>query len=179
MQKYIEDKELGRIIVRKYNSAHSYKISLKHGEVFISMPLLGQRHIALELLEKHREELLAKQKTYAEEYKPEADERQLRKQAKAYLPGRLQALAHQYGFTYAMHRISSGRSRWGSCSTKKNINLSLFLMALPKHLIDYVILHELCHTQIMNHSPEFWKLLDSVTQNKAKALRRELRETYK
>lgn len=51
-------------------------------------------------------------------------------------------------------------------------------MLLPAHLMDYVILHELAHTREMNHGPEFWRLLDSLTDHRAKALRKEL-QTYR
>lgn len=102
-------------------------------------------------------------------------EKALRHEAKRLLPDRLMALAAKYGFTCTGVRIMNGKTRWGSCSMHKSINLSLSLMLLPWHLIDYVLLHELCHTVEMNHSDRFWKLLNSVTDNKALALRRELK----
>lgn len=100
---------------------------------------------------------------------------QLRRQAKLLLPGRLNALAKLYGLPFSRVSINSARTRWGSCSSRKSINLSLYLMLLPSHLIDYVLLHELCHTREMNHGPRFWALLDSLTGGRARALRKELR----
>ena len=102
-------------------------------------------------------------------------ERALRHEAKRVLPARLQALAAQHGFTYSGLRIANTKSRWGSCSTLRHINLSLSLMLLPNHLLDYVILHELCHTVEMNHSARFWALMNRVTNNSALALRKELK----
>ena len=99
----------------------------------------------------------------------------MRHEAKRLLPQRALALARKFGFSFKQIKINSSKSRWGSCSTSKNINLSLFLMRLPWHLIDYVILHELCHTIEMNHSDRFWALMDKVTDNKAKDLRTELK----
>ena len=87
---------------------------------------------------------------------------QLRKEAKAYLPGRLQELASLYGFQYNTLRIKHNSSNWGSCSSKGNINLNLNLMRVPQELQDYVMLHELCHLKYLNHSPQFHALLESV-----------------
>lgn len=83
-------------------------------------------------------------------------------EAKQYLPKRTQELASKHGFTFSKVGISSAKTRWGSCSSGNSINLSFFLMTLPDHLIDYVILHELVHTVHKNHSPRFWNLLEKV-----------------
>ena len=91
-----------------------------------------------------------------------AEVAQLRAAAKAYLPGRLRELAAQYGFEFNQVRIKHNVSNWGSCSSKKNINLNLNLMRLPAELRDYVMLHELCHLREMNHGPQFKALLASV-----------------
>ena len=104
-------------------------------------------------------------------------ESELRIRAKLYLPTEIQRLAQQHGFQYKQIKIRKSKTRWGSCSSKGIINLSFYLMLLPSHLIEYVLLHELCHTRVMNHSAAFWALLDSHTQGRAKVLRKELR-TY-
>jgi hypothetical protein len=100
----------------------------------------------------------------------------MRKEAKRLLPDRTQQLAAKYGFTFESTKIQSSKTRWGSCSHAGAINLSLYLMLLPAHLIDYVILHELCHTKEMNHGVNFWRWMDRVTNNKSKDLRAELKK---
>lgn len=99
----------------------------------------------------------------------------LRNQAKAMLPSRLHTLSCRHGLPYQRVKINASSGRWGSCSSTQSINLSLYLMLLPSHLIDYVLLHELAHTREMNHGKHFWELLDKLTEGKAFALRQELR----
>lgn len=100
----------------------------------------------------------------------------LRKEAKRILPARTDELAKKHGFSFSEVKIQSSKTRWGSCNQKKIINLSFYLLLLPQELIDYVILHELCHTKEMNHSPRFWEWMDKVTAGKAKNLRNEIKK---
>ena len=102
--------------------------------------------------------------------------RALKKSAQTYLPPLLSELANHYGFKYKKVKITGSKSRWGSCSSTGSINLSCYLMLLPPHLMDYVLLHELTHTKEMNHGPKFWEILNDLTEGKAKTLRAELRQ---
>jgi len=97
----------------------------------------------------------------------------LRKEAKMHLPERLGEMASLHGLSFNKVFIKNNKTRWGSCSSKNNINLSLHLMRLPLHLSDYVILHELTHTVHRNHSKQFWMHLDKLTGD-AKRLDKEL-----
>lgn len=98
-----------------------------------------------------------------------------RKRVKERLVPRLLSMAAERGLTVSSVRVSSAKGRWGSCSSKGSINLSLYLVLLPRHLQDYVLQHELTHLLEMNHSPRFWSRLDEVCGGKARALRREMR----
>ena len=95
--------------------------------------------------------------------------RAMRKKAEEYLPPLVQYWSSLFDLPYNKVTISKARSRWGSCSSKRDISLSFYLMLLPAHLMDYVILHELAHTREMNHGPKFWEL-NQLTDGKALAL---------
>lgn len=96
-------------------------------------------------------------------------------EAKAHLPERTTQLCRLTGFRCGEVTVRNSRTRWGSCSGNNDISFSLHLMKLPDRLIDYVILHELCHTRHKNHGPAFHALLDRVTGGEHARLRQELR----
>ena len=106
----------------------------------------------------------------------QAVEEALRKEAKYYLPRRLNQLAGKHHMSFNKVYIKKAQSLWGSCSSRNNINLNIHLMRLPDHLIDYVLLHELCHTIHKNHSSVFWNYLQQFTEKDVKALRQELNQ---
>lgn len=80
--------------------------------------------------------------------------------AKRILIERLDELSEMNGFSYNRVFIRNQKTRWGSCSVKNNISLNMKLLLLTEELRDYVILHELVHTKVKNHSPKFWETLD-------------------
>ena len=88
---------------------------------------------------------------------------------------RLFKMAEERGLHYNDVKVSSAKGRWGNCSTQGNINLSLYLVLLPRHLQDYVMQHELTHLVEMNHSPRFWALLDKACGCNSRNLRNEMK----
>ena len=94
--------------------------------------------------------------------------------ARKVIVDRLDFLAQKYGFTYNRVFVRNQKTRWGSCSTKNNINLNVTLVQLPDELIDYIILHELVHTRIKNHSQKFWDQMNLLLGD-AKKIDRKLR----
>ncbi len=99
----------------------------------------------------------------------------LRRAAREDLPQRIARIAAATGLRYERMTIRAARTKWGSCTGRNTISLSLFLMILPEHLRDYVILHELCHTVHHDHSPRFHALVDRLTGGRERELAAELR----
>lgn len=97
------------------------------------------------------------------------------RQARQTLVERLDQLALQHGFEYNRVFVRRQKTRWGSCSGRKNINLNIHLVHLPAELRDYVILHELVHTRVANHGPRFWETLQTYLP-RARRLDRQLNE---
>ena len=85
---------------------------------------------------------------------------------------RLDELSTKYELPYNRIFIRNQKTRWASCFGKNNISLNIKLALLPDDLLDYVLLHELVHTQIKNHSKKFWKTLDGLVIDAEKMDRR-------
>ena len=102
----------------------------------------------------------------------------LRKIAAETLLPWLKELSVETNLTYAQGRISSAATRWGSCSAKKNISLNFHLLFLPKDLTRHVLIHELCHTIVLDHSIRFWRLLGELDSN-SEVLRQDLKKAQK
>ena len=104
--------------------------------------------------------------------------RWLMKVAEQELSRRLRQLADTYGFGYERVQIRRQRTRWGSCSTRGTISLNVCALFLRPEVLRYLLIHELCHTQHMNHSKRFWKLVASCEPN-YRALDRELSAAWR
>ena len=96
-----------------------------------------------------------------------------KREAAGILPGRVAFLAEKYGFRYGKLSFRNNVSNWGSCSCRNNISLNIRLLDFPEEVADYVILHELCHTKVKNHSEKFWNLVAEVCPD-YKKLRKQL-----
>ncbi|MCX6111744.1 MAG: SprT family zinc-dependent metalloprotease [Proteobacteria bacterium] len=105
----------------------------------------------------------------------EGIDKALRIEAQEYIPHRVKGLAGRFDLKYKDVTVKNIKTRWGSCSSKNNLNFNIHLMMLPVDLIDYVIVHELAHTVEKNHSHRFWSLLDSLVGD-SKKLNRDLKK---
>ena len=160
---------------RKHHFSRSIRISLKSdGSVLVTLPryapYIEARDFVLTKMDWIKKNIKKK------EEKTDDIER-IRKIAKNVLPKRLEELASEHGFKYGHVSIRNQRTRYGSCSFQNNINLNMNLVNLPQKYIDYVILHELCHTIEKNHSKKFWELLEKHCPN-ALQTRRELKKIH-
>lgn len=88
--------------------------------------------------------------------------KELANQAVEYIPKRVKYYAEKENFVYNKITIKNLVSRWGSCSTKGNLNFNCLLMLTPDYVIDYVVVHELCHLREMNHSEKFWAEVEKI-----------------
>ena len=95
--------------------------------------------------------------------------------ANVYLPARIKMLADKFNFKIGEVHVKDYKSRWGTCYKNKNITLNYKLMMLDVKIIDYVILHELCHTVYFDHQKKFHSLLSSLIKNE-KEIKRSLKE---
>lgn len=166
---------LGEVTINRSSRAKRVSISVRpSGEVRLTIPPKGSESAARKFLESRVEWIVvAKQRMAA---RPQVQEstaeeiKELKIRAKEYLPNRLAFLAERFSFSYGRVTVRVLRSKWGSCSGENNISLSVFLMKLPPVLIDFVLIHELCHTVHHNHSANFHALVNRCTQSREKEI---------
>ena len=86
----------------------------------------------------------------------------LAEEALKVIPERVEYFAKVIGVTYGKITVRNQKTRWGSCSSKGNLNFNCLLMLAPPEVLDYVVVHELCHRKQMNHSKAFWLEVEKV-----------------
>ncbi len=179
MKSRLQHPALGEITLSSTRRSTRTTISVRpSGEVRLSFPLYISQQKAIAFLESKAEWIITTKAKCAERRAPEltlTQIEQLRAEAKQVLPRRVEELASQHGLRYGRVTIRAARSKWGSCTAKGNLSLSLYIMTLPPHLQDYIILHELAHTVHHNHSPRFHALVDRLTNGQERQLAKELR----
>ena len=185
MDKIYKHPRLGDVLLRQRWTTSRISLSVKpSGEVRLSYPRIVSTARALRFLEEKTEWVLQMRTKISERAMSGADYtpiqiEALRSEAKQVLPAMVARLAHENGFSYGRVTIRATRSKWGCCTSQNNLSLSLFLMTLPTHLQEFVVLHELCHTIHHNHSAAFHALLNKVTGGREKELNRQLKGVRK
>lgn len=177
----VEHPELGTIECMRSLRARSIRLVVcKDGTLRLTYPLFSSRSRAVAFTESKRDWIVRTRQRIAQRTAnyptiTPADVERLRREARAYIPATLERLAREHGFTYASLRISSAHTRWGSCSGRNGISISLFVMLLPEHLREFVLVHELCHTRHHNHSKAFHALLDGLVSGHEREYNRQLK----
>jgi len=177
-KKYINYPEIGDVLFEKSTKAKQIIISVKSpSNVRVAIPryISIKRaksivHLKLDWIKKQQSKCLKKINITKLTQSVSSDER-------LKIKNRVEYLANKYEFTFNKITLRRMRTRWGSCTSKNNISLNIGLIALTEELQDYVILHELIHTKIKNHSKEFWNELSNFVPN-PKALNRKLSQNY-
>lgn len=166
MQMIFENAEVS--VIR--SGRKTVSIQVKPNEVIIRAPLrMKEKEIEKFVeakrnwIEKHLKSLSEKQKAL-ENIEPYSDEEisSFVKKAKEIIPKKVEFYAEKIGVTYNRITIRCQRTRWGSCSSKGNLNFNCLLVLLPDEIIDSVIVHELCHRKHMNHSAKFYEEVEKV-----------------
>lgn len=148
----------------------TFSIQIKPNEVIVRAPVrLNQSEIERFVeskrgwIEKHLKSVAEKQKLL-QNTQPYSEEeiKCFAAQAKVIIPQRVEFYADKIGVTYNRISIRCQRTRWGSCSSKGNLNFNCLLVLLPAEIIDSVVVHELCHRKQMNHSAKFYAEVEKV-----------------
>lgn len=116
-------------------------------------------------INQHIEQMKRKKAQYESQNSRQFTEQEIRElanQALEYIPKRVSYFAKIVGVDYGRITIRNQKTRWGSCSAKGNLNFNCLLMLTPPDVIDYVVVHELCHRKEMNHSKAFWNEVEKV-----------------
>ena len=134
------------------------------GEVIVRAPLFtgdreirrfAERHLGWIEQQKQKADRSSEQRANTPAL-TETELKALASEAKKYFHMRAAFYAEIIGVSYGRITIRHQKSKWGSCSSKGNLNFNCLLMLAPENVRDYVIVHELCHRKWMNHSPAFW-----------------------
>ena len=166
MQMIFENAEVS--VIR--SGRKTVSIQVKPNEVIIRAPMrMKEKEIEKFVeskrnwIEKHLKSLSEKQKAL-ENIEPYSDEEisSFVKKAKEIIPKKVEFYAEKIGVTYNRITIRCQRTRWGSCSSKGNLNFNCLLVLLPDEIIDSVIVHELCHRKHMNHSAKFYEEVEKI-----------------
>ena len=144
------------------NNQHNTRLTFKHGT---KLPYLG-KHYSIKISKSSRNNIvlsrgifLIKTKSISPKYISKIFKDWLIIRANLIITDRLLSLSKKMGVEFKDLHIKDQKGRWGSISDDKSININLCIMCAPLNVIDYVIVHELCHFKIPNHSARYWKLL--------------------
>lgn len=173
------DMDLEYEIIRSRRKTMSLQVT-RDGRVVVRCPLRVSDRKAAEFVREHRDWVLSHLRETRERMEDvpvftEKEMREYRERARRILTAKTAVWAEKMGVAYGRIAIRQQATRWGSCSTKGNLNFNWVLILLPEELQDYVVVHELAHRKEMNHSSRFWSLVEEQLPD-YKARRSRLKE---
>jgi predicted metal-dependent hydrolase len=152
---------------RNHKRSKHIRITVRHnGTVLVTKPAYVSRRYAEEFVQSKSDWIQSQLNSRETSTYPElavhtrAHFLKHKEEARILLGGTVERWNKIYGFYFNDIKVKQMSSRWGSCSSKKNLNFNYKLMFLPEKMIEYVVVHELCHLQEFNHSKQFWKLVE-------------------
>lgn len=166
----LKNKEIEYFII-KNRRARSVKLAIRGQELLVTVPWLipiwmAERFIIqkadwiMGTIENFKKNIFSLRQEY-----PLMNYRRDKIKAKKLIKKRLIYYNNFYNFSYNNIRIKNSKTGWGSCSSKQNLNFNYRILYLSPELADYIVVHELCHLQEMNHGREFWKLVAKMFPN--------------
>lgn len=170
-----KDRTIQYKLVRRKGSKKVTLSVRSDGLVVVSRPWWVRESFALRFVQEQIEWIYTKTKSFEtiDSNLTTLDRKhylQHKEQARALVHDKLEYFNKYYNFEYHAVSIGAQTSRWGSCSSKKNLNFNYKILFLPEDLQDYLIVHELAHLKEMNHGPRFWSVVaETITNPKHKA----------
>lgn len=168
MQAYIEIEDLNIPIVLQRKKRKTLVITVTNdGKLLVKAPFRMPENQIKSFINKKSNWIYKNMKHVLEanknkEVKTEEDINKLKKQAREILTKRTDYYKQIIKVDYERIRIGNQKTIWGSCSSRKTISYNCHLVLMPEQIIDYVVVHELCHLVEMNHSADFWKKVSEV-----------------
>ncbi len=161
---FIEGEKVKRKVnFRKNRLSKSIRISVSSdGDILVTRPIFVPERIAVNFFNQKKEWIeerlkkIPKQKNRCFDCK---DYKKNKERAKILLKDKIDYWNKFYGFDFNKVSVRNQKTRWGSCSSKKNLSFNYRIIFLTKELQDYLVVHELCHLKYMNHSKDFWSLV--------------------
>lgn len=184
MQEYLEIEDVCIPLILQKENRKTLAITItQEGSLLIKAPFQIKETEIERFIKQKRYWIYKQTKCVLEEnknriYRSEEEEQKLRKQAREVLTKRTDYYKKILKVDYQRIRIGNQKTRWGSCSSIGTISYNWHLILMPERILDYVVVHELCHLVEMNHSPAFWKRVSEVIPD-YKSRRKWLKENGK
>lgn len=168
-------------VLKRYRNSKSLRLRIKPtGEIVVTSPKRLPLSYIDNFIAEKSEWIIEKLEHFNSLPQPniktkKSDYKKYKEQARIIVTEKIKKINLYYKFSFNKIFIRNQKTRWGSCSTKKNLSFNYKIALLPDHLAEYIVIHELCHLKQMNHGPNFWKLV-SETMPEYSKIRKELKE---